>query len=157
ADISYVHEEAAAHRLGHRELDLLLGLPGLGPIALHQLVPLLDFNKRPPGLITRSPPRHELLPWLHLPIRRRQQLRYLNGQVRRLRLQHLQREPAGDFLAEPILRLEHRAVSSRRQLERELPTSIRVGGEAFLRNYLVQGPVVWRGEVWEQVGHVRLV
>ena len=108
-----MQEEAAAHRLGDGQFDLLLGCAGLGPIALDHLVAVLDLDERSPCFIARPPQRRELLARLRLPVRRGQQLRNLNGQLRRLGLQDLERELAGDSLAKPILRLQDRPIGAR--------------------------------------------
>jgi hypothetical protein len=54
-----------------------------------------------------------------------------DGQLGGLGLQHLEGKLASDFLAKPILRLQHRTISPRGQVERKLRNPVGVGGEAL--------------------------
>src|ERR1041385_8552122 len=137
-----MQRETSAHCLGDRHFNLLLRSAGLGPIPLHYLVAMFDFDESSSGIVTCSPERQKFVPRLHLPFGCRNQVGHLDGQSRFFGLQHLQRQLSRYFLAESILSRQDDPVSSRRQIERQGRISIGIGGKTLFGDDLAEPPVV---------------
>src|SRR5258707_2213021 len=77
---------------------------------------------------------HDALPILRSPGRRIKNVRHLDSQMTRFRVQHLDWDPAGHLFTETVLSLDHSAISTDSQLERR---SEEHTSELQSRQYLV--------------------
>ena len=112
AHLRHVERKPAAQRFGHCLPDLLLRLARFRPVALNHLVPMFDLDECAPGVVARSPQRHEFLARFQAPLRRVEQMRNSDRQLRVVGLQHADLSARGDPLPEAVLRFEQRAINA---------------------------------------------
>ncbi len=142
ARLSDLQRETAAHRLRHCQLDLLLRATRRGPVALDDFVALLNLDERAGRFVARALQRREFFARLRFPIRRGDEIWNFDRERRGVWLEHLNRQPPGDFFTETILRFKHHAIRALGQRERNFRRAIRVCCEATLDRDFAQLPIV---------------
>ncbi len=108
---------------------------------------MFQFDESPACIVTRAPKGLELISGLCFPLLSGHQLRNLDTEFGRRRVQNLDRQTASDFLTESILRLEHRLIRALFQSETQLGLAIGAGAETLLRNDRSKRPVLRIGKV----------
>jgi len=142
-----VDKAAAAHGFGQGQPNLLPGDAGRSPIALDHPLTMLDFNEGPAGFVARPPHGHEFLAGLQFPIRRGQQMRHLEVQPAPPSRQDPHGKPAGDRLAELVLRLDDRAIGAGGELKGQPGCAVGARSKTSGRHHPAQGPVAGIGQV----------
>ena len=139
---SHVHGKAAAHRFGDALFHTGLRHARLRPVTLDHLAAVLHFNERAPFLVTGAPQCSERGAGLHCPTRRRDDLRDLDVEPIRLRIEHGQGQDGRHGFAKAVGRFEHGAVRAGRQRERLAHDAAGVGRKRLLGDQLTQRPCV---------------
>ena len=132
--------EPAPHPLIHLLPHLHLRQPKLRPKPLQHLVPMLDLDERPPLLVTRPPQRHEHIPRLQRPLRRRHQIRNPHRETLVVEPEHHQLHLRRHLLSKTILRLQHRPVRPRAEFKSERRLASPVRRKIALRRELPEFP-----------------
>ena len=135
--------------LGNFLFNNLLGLVRVRPPRPQQLTAALQFHKGPAGVIPRAPQGHKQFARFKGPSWRGKVIGHTHAKVFGVGIHHVDGVLGSDRLAETVLGLQHRAINTGLQDDRERSLALGIGLEGVFTEQVRQFPGI-------RVGWIRL-